>query len=292
MAETRCPNPRCRTVFAVEERQFGRNVRCPACGQVLTARPRAIWEALDRREAQIRAGELADAALDEPRGFQAREAFRRQWLYHPMPVPVPVPVPDEGTGELGAGGEKAGADPVGAAAQLHDPLYEPAADRSEAPIEPPADLIAVVDDLRSQWNVGSIFRTAEGAGWAGLRLCGITPTPPAKGLCKTALGAEQHLPWRYHAQVVEALEQCRAEGRTLVALEQTADAVDLNLYRPGRKLALLVGNEVVGVSAEALALCSDRVRIPMAGRKASLNVAVAFGLAAFTLAGAWRSAHR
>lgn len=269
MAETRCPNPRCGVEFAVPDRQLGRNVTCPTCGQILTARPLAIWQALDRRAADLAAGQVAAAALDEPRGFQAREAFRRQWLY------VPV------------------ADPSTAAADTHayDPLYEPTSDRVADPLLPTADLAVVLDDLRSQWNVGSIFRTAEGAGWAALRLCGITPTPPARGLVKTALGAERHLPWQYHTHILEALDACRAEGRTLVALEQTDDARDLSTWQPPPKMALVLGNEVVGVSAEALARCSHRLYIPMAGKKASLNVAVAFGVAAFQLAMRWRQRH-
>lgn len=276
MTPTRCPNPRCLAVFNVDDRQLGRNVTCPTCGQILTARPLAIWEALDRRSADLAAGNLAAASLDEPKAFQAREAFRRQWLYAPGGEPAG---PAAEVGDLN----------LDTAQLAYDPQYEPAPDRAMGAQLPTADLTAVIDDLRSQWNVGSIFRTAEGAGWAGLRLCGITPTPPAKGLVKTALGAEQHLPWRYHEHVLEALEQCRAEGRTLVALEQTADAVDLTGYTPPAKMALVVGNEVVGVSAEALAMCADRIYIPMAGKKASLNVAVAFGVTAFPLAQRWRA---
>ena len=246
---------------------MGRNVRCPACGQILTARPLAIWKALDERQKQFEQGAFNEAALEEPRSFAARTEFREKWLFHPPPENDPRGV------EL-----------------AHDPLYEPGADRDDGTLLPTVDIRVALDDLRSQWNVGSIFRTADGAGWAGVSLCGITPIPPAKGLVKTALGAEKHIPWSYDASVVRELTACRDQGRALVALEQTADAVNVEEFQPPQRMVLVVGNEVVGVSAEALALCSQRVAIPMAGRKASLNVAVAFGVAAFALARQWRVA--
>src|SRR5581483_5745093 len=109
-----------------------------------------------------------------------------------------------------------------------DPMYEAGVDRREGePLLPRADLVAVLDDVRSQWNVGAIFRTADGAGWSGLDLCGITAVPPARIVAKVALGAERYVPWRYAASVVDACLAREREGYELVALEQTKDAVSV-----------------------------------------------------------------
>jgi tRNA G18 (ribose-2'-O)-methylase SpoU len=111
-------------------------------------------------------------------------------------------------------------------------------------------------------------------------LCGITPIPPAKRVTRVSLGAEDILPWEYHASSLAGVRQLQAEGFTLVALEVTSDAVTLDSFIPPEKCALIIGNEVSGVSKEVLAACGTRVAIPMAGRKASLNAAIAFGIAA------------
>ncbi|MBI3725455.1 hypothetical protein HY251_16115, partial [bacterium] len=181
-------------------------------------------------------------------------------------------------------------DPMGEALS-RDPMYEAAIDRPESEPVSRCDLVAILDDIRSQWNTGAIFRTADGAGFAGLSLAGITAVPPARIVAKTALGAERFVPWTYHASVVDAALERKQEGYELVALEQTSDSVSVFEFEPSRRTALVLGNEVVGASAEALALCERRVAVPMSGRKASLNVAVAFGIAAFALARAWRRRH-
>jgi tRNA G18 (ribose-2'-O)-methylase SpoU len=264
VTETRCPNPSCKAVFSIEPRRLGRTVECPSCRRSLTARPLAIWTLLDAREAALAAGDT-EAIERENRSPRAAARAQAELLYHPAPE-----------------GDDAGA------ALAHDPMYEASVDRRDGGLLPGCELVAVLDDIRSQWNVGAIFRTADGAGWAGLSLAGITPVPPARIVAKTALGAEKYVPWRYHASVVEAALERKREGYDLVALEQTDDAVPVFDFEPERRTALLLGNEVVGASAEALALCARRVQIPMAGRKASLNVAVAFGIAGFALARAWR----
>jgi tRNA(Leu) C34 or U34 (ribose-2'-O)-methylase TrmL len=261
--QTRCPNPDCRHVAPIEPRQLGRGTTCPRCGRNFTARPLAIWDKLEQRERDLGAGDLTRFER-ENRSERAAAKAREEVCYQPPP---------EG-------------DPHGALL-ARDPMYEASVDR-DAALLPPCDLVAVLDDVRSQWNVGSIFRTADGSGWTGLSLAGITAVPPNRIVMKTALGAEQYVPWRYHASVVDALEERRREGYELIALEQTKDAVSVFELEPPRRAALLLGNEVVGASAEGLALCARRVQIPMSGRKASLNVAVAFGVAAFALAAAWR----
>ena len=257
MTQTRCPRPACGAIFEIEERNLGRCIPCAVCGTDFTARPQVLWERLVRREALVRAGDLAAAAPaseDEPRRL-------RRYLYHPAPE-----------GSVG--------DP-------QDLMFEASLDE-EAAREPPVDLVAVLDDVRSQWNVGAIFRTADAAGFAGLHLCGITPIPPSRKVVKTALGSDAWVPWSYHAGVLDALAALKAEGRELIGLELTHDAVPVFDFEPPRRAALVLGNEVVGISAEALACCTRRVSIPMSGRKGSLNVAVAFGVAAFALARAWR----
>lgn len=262
LERTRCPRPECAAVFDLDARELGRGVACPTCGVPFTARPFALWSRLLARQAHLEAGEVSRAVP----ASESDPKRQKRYLYHPAPTGAPE-------------AERLGADPA----------YEASLDL-DAPRQPPVPCIAVLDDVRSQWNVGAIFRTADAAGFEGLRLCGITPVPPARGVCKTSLGAEHMVPWRYAANVVETLTSLRDEGRTLWALELGADAESVFDVAPPPSAALVLGNEVVGVSAEALGLVSRRVALPMAGRKGSLNVAVAFGIAAFVLARAWRAA--
>lgn len=138
----------------------------------------------------------------------------------------------------------------------------------------------VLDNVRSALNVGSIFRSADSFGASEVVLCGITATPPSREVHKTALGAELSVPFTYHQSTVEAVNVLRAAGYTVVAVEQTANSVMLNDFRPSRqgKYAYVLGNEVDGVSAEVLALCDAVVEIPQLGIKKSLNVSVAGGI--------------
>ncbi|MCY3018119.1 MAG: TrmH family RNA methyltransferase [Planctomycetota bacterium] len=146
---------------------------------------------------------------------------------------------------------------------------------------------AVLENIRSLWNVGSIFRTADGAGFAPLYLCGITGCPPHKAIAKTSLGAEKHIRWEHHASALDVLPRLSAQGVQVVALEQTpaSEPLQAALARGAIKppLCLLVGNEVAGISAETLAQASLHCHLPMRGIKASLNVAVAFGIAAYAI---------
>jgi tRNA G18 (ribose-2'-O)-methylase SpoU len=152
-------------------------------------------------------------------------------------------------------------------------------------------LTVLVEDVRSLWNVGSIFRSADGAGFGQLFLSGITGCPPRKEIAKTSLGAEDHLIWNYYLSAVDILPRLKAEGVLIVGLERIADSVDLeqaidngNLRTP---LCLVVGNEVTGLSAEALNMCDIVCHLPMRGFKESLNVAVAFGIASYLLSSAF-----
>ncbi|HYG74515.1 MAG TPA: TrmH family RNA methyltransferase [Planctomycetota bacterium] len=146
---------------------------------------------------------------------------------------------------------------------------------------------ALLEDLRSLWNVGSIFRSADGAGFGALYLCGITGCPPHKSIAKTSLGAEEHVAWSHHSNALDILQDLRAQKVQIIALEKTENSVLLSealtkkLIHP--PLCLIVGNEVAGVSAQALSRADLVCHLPMHGVKTSLNAAVAFGIAAYAL---------
>lgn len=136
----------------------------------------------------------------------------------------------------------------------------------------------LLDDVRSMYNVGSFFRTADGAALERLYLCGITPTPPHAGVLKTALGAEDTVPWEHTADAVALVRELQRKGHQIAALETTPHAVDLFDWKPQFPVCVLFGNEVDGLKPELLALCDVCVRIPMLGLKHSLNVATAGGI--------------
>lgn len=151
----------------------------------------------------------------------------------------------------------------------------------------PERFSALLEDLRSLWNVGSIFRSADGAGFRALYLCGITGCPPNKAIAKTSLGAEEHLAWSHQNSALDVLPRLAARGVQIVALEKTESSILLDdaLKRGLLKapLCLVAGNEVAGISAEALSQAALVCHLPMRGMKTSLNVAVAFGIAAYAI---------
>jgi tRNA G18 (ribose-2'-O)-methylase SpoU len=143
---------------------------------------------------------------------------------------------------------------------------------------------ALLDNIRSTWNAGSMFRTADGLGLALLALAGITPTPEHPRLARTALGAEKAIPWRYFPDAVQAARLFQEHGWQIWALEAVPDASQpLEPLAPGLSVLLVVGNELYGVDPDLLALSQRVVSIPMHGRKRSFNAAVAFGIAAHAL---------
>jgi 23S rRNA (guanosine2251-2'-O)-methyltransferase len=144
-------------------------------------------------------------------------------------------------------------------------------------------LILVLYNIRSRENVGSIFRTADAAGVSKIYLCGITPMPPHEKISKTALGAEEFIPWEYCKQSWRLLAKLKKGGINIVALEQTKESKDIFKFNPKFPLALVLGNEVRGLSPKILKYCDDVVHIPMYGRKESLNVAVATGIALYAI---------
>lgn len=145
-------------------------------------------------------------------------------------------------------------------------------------------IAGVLDNIRSAYNVGSMFRTAECAYIAELVLCGITARPPHRKVEKTALGTTQLVPWRYFADTMEAVQALRSEGWKIAALEITDESVPIqNVKRTDFPLALVIGNEVTGVDDRVLEFADMVVEIPQYGEKESLNVAIAFGIAVYLL---------
>jgi 23S rRNA (guanosine2251-2'-O)-methyltransferase len=143
------------------------------------------------------------------------------------------------------------------------------------------ELVLVLPNIRSRFNVGSIFRTADGAGVAKIFLCGITPTPPHDKISKVALGAELSVPWEYARQTARLLKRLKNDGYKVVALEQSPHSIPYTSFRPESKIALVLGNEVTGLPKQWLKLCDTVIDIPMRGHKESLNVSVAAGVAIF-----------
>ena len=147
-------------------------------------------------------------------------------------------------------------------------------------------LTVVLNNIRSLFNVGSIFRTADGAGVEKIYLCGYTGFPPQSQISKTALGAEQRVPWEHEKDVVKVIARLKQEGYQIVLLEQLEQSIDYHefeLRSPRGPVCLVVGNEIEGVSEGLLPYCDAAVEIEMAGVKNSLNVSVAFGVVAYHL---------
>ena len=163
------------------------------------------------------------------------------------------------------------------------------------------EVLLVLHDIRSAHNVGSMFRTADGAGVTRVILSGYSPCPHAlrasvaggpvplylsqaqKAIAKTALGAESTVPWKKVSSLPRLMTRLKQEGYVLVALEQAPGSIDYREYRSTGKVALIVGNEVEGVAASILKRCDAILEIPMRGKKNSLNVSVATGIALYEI---------
>ena len=141
-------------------------------------------------------------------------------------------------------------------------------------------LIVVLDNVRSMYNVGSVFRTCDAFSVSELILCGITACPPHKEINKTALGATESVCWRYEKNIVSTLENLKINGYQVYAIEQVDTAIPLQNFtiNPEQKIAIVMGNEVFGVSDDALTVCDGAIEIPQDGTKHSLNVSVASGI--------------
>jgi 23S rRNA (guanosine2251-2'-O)-methyltransferase len=146
-------------------------------------------------------------------------------------------------------------------------------------------VIAVLDNIRSMHNVGSVFRSADAFLLEGIVICGYTPQPPHRDINKTALGATETVDWIYFEQAVEAVKQLKARGYRVIAVEQTEGSVPLQLFthQPDEKIAIIFGNEVEGVQDEVLTLADGSLEIPQLGMKHSLNISVAAGIVLWEL---------
>src|SRR5947209_19235075 len=143
-------------------------------------------------------------------------------------------------------------------------------------------LIAILDNIRSMYNVGSIFRTSDGARIEAIYTVGYTPHPPRKEIEKTALDATRTVPHKHYKTIAEAIAECKNKGMKVGALELTDSSRSIFEVKPEDfPLALIIGNEITGVSKESLEACDFALSIPMFGTKHSLNVAVAYGIAVF-----------
>lgn len=174
----------------------------------------------------------------------------------------------------------------GAATAGVDAVYDTAGARDLVNAPPGPALEVLLDNVRSLRNVGAIFRSADGVGVRHVHVGGFTPTPSHPGMAKTALGAEQTVPWTLHRDGAAAAANLRDAGLRLWALEGGPRSRSLfDAPTPGREEAvvLVLGHEVSGVDPRIVDLCEAVVHLPMIGSKGSLNVAVAFGVAAYAI---------
>ena len=160
----------------------------------------------------------------------------------------------------------------------HQEIVERQAVRSR---EPAVALSVVCVNIRSLYNVGTIFRTADGVGVEKIWLCGITGCPPQPGISKVALGAEERVPWEYQSEAHAVVRQLKQSGYQIVLLEQMDCSLEYYQFLPTGPIALVVGNEIDGLDDDLVPLAEVAVDIHMAGVKNSLNVGVAFGIVAY-----------
>lgn len=161
--------------------------------------------------------------------------------------------------------------------------------KSKSKIVPKTEAILILPDIRSALNVGAIFRTGDAVGISKIYLTGYTPRPTdmfgriQKDIAKAALGAETWVAWEYKKTLLPLLKSLKKDGFTIVALEQDERAVDYRKLKVPNKIAIMLGPEVAGLDAKTLKECDSIVEIPMHGKKESLNVSVAAGIALFGL---------
>lgn len=145
--------------------------------------------------------------------------------------------------------------------------------------------IIVLDNIRSQSNTGSVFRTADAFLVEAIYLCGITAQPPHREIHKTALGATESVEWKYFSKTSEAVLELKQKGYILLAVEQTEGAVELQDTKidPGKKYALVFGHEINGVAQDIVDMCDACIEIPQFGTKHSFNIAVSAGIVLWEL---------
>jgi len=151
----------------------------------------------------------------------------------------------------------------------------------------------ILHNIRSAYNVGAIFRTADGAGVDKIFFTGYTPTPPdgteiyttkpERKIIKTSLGAIDYVSWDRYEKIEDLVAKLKTENVEVVALEQGDDSINYKKFESDKSIALVLGNEPVGIDEQALSLCDTMIDIPMRGDKKSLNVSVAAGIAMYEL---------
>lgn len=158
--------------------------------------------------------------------------------------------------------------------ELNRPSAEQFATMQRIPV------VVILDNVRSAQNIGAFFRTGDAFAIEKVMLCGITATPPSRDIHKSALGAELTVGWEYYPTTTECAAALKAEGYTLLAIEQVEGAVILDRLEvdAGKKYALIFGNEVEGVAQEVVDMCDGAIEIPQVGTKHSVNVSVAGGI--------------
>lgn len=152
-------------------------------------------------------------------------------------------------------------------------------------------LVMVLDNVRSLHNVGSVLRTADAFRLEEVVMCGITATPPSAEIHKTALGAEDSVSWRYEADTLQAVRQLQERGYVVLAVEQVEGSLKLGKFEPlpGKRYALVMGNEVKGVQQNVVDACDQALEIPQYGTKHSLNVSVTAGIVMWEWARKWKA---
>ena len=149
------------------------------------------------------------------------------------------------------------------------------------------EAVVILHNIRSAYNVGAIFRTADAVGVSKIYLTGYTPTPldrfgrERKDVAKSALGAEKSVAWEYAKSARAVIEKLKKAGFEVVAVEQAEAAIDYKQYKPKQKVTFLFGNEVRGISKQLLSKCDKIIEIPMRGKKESLNVSISAGVVLF-----------
>lgn len=145
------------------------------------------------------------------------------------------------------------------------------------------DFYVICDNIRSLENVGSIFRTADALGVTKIYLCGITGKPPHHKISKTALGAEKDIPFEYEKQTLRLIKKLKKDRISIISLEQDKKSISYDKFKPKFPIALVIGHEVKGVSKSILKESDRVIHLPMRGKKESLNVSVAFGIAGYEI---------
>jgi 23S rRNA (guanosine2251-2'-O)-methyltransferase len=144
-------------------------------------------------------------------------------------------------------------------------------------------VIVILENIRSAYNVGSVFRTSDAFLVEAIYICGYSAKPPHKEIKKTALGAEETVTWKHFKTTAEAIEEVRAKGYKVYSVEQVENSILLQKFSQHNSVAVVFGNEVTGVEQSTIALCDGCIEIPQLGMKHSLNIATAAGVVLWEL---------